>query len=490
MPIQLPALGIQAPQQTDILGQAAKLRQFQAMGQEQQLRGQQIQAGQLENQMRQRELQDQQTTMQILGKHGGDLESALPELASSVSAKTFLGLQKSAVDLKKSTAELDNKTLENKKLQSDQFLGLIDSATKMDPATYQQNWPQIAARALEIEPQLKGHVDPNQPIPQQALTQYGTLFQTQSSAMAKETANRAQKEEDRKAALAPSQLASSQADATIKQAEAAAMQGGGVNPKIPLEVQEANSWLKLHPGKTLSDYQKYKATLVPAYNFSIQNGGATGSAGQPSAIAQAIAKGDMKWGDAISARTPMSVRQSLLKEIKQINPDFNSGDFAIEQGVKKDFTSGDAAKNLTAFNTAIEHAQQLQQATDAMGNGDVRTLNKIGNALGYEFGSDKKTNFEVIKNALSGEISKVFKGGQATDAEIREVRGPFNSANSPEQLKGAINGAIKLMNSKRDALKTQYDSGVKAKPNFGANAPAGASGAGDFFSNFGGKAKQ
>jgi hypothetical protein len=147
--IPLPALSIQPPQQPDLLGQVAKVRQIQAMGQEQQLRGQQIQTGELENQMRQRDLQDQQTTMQILGKHNGDLESALPELASSVSAKTFLGLQKSAVELKKTTAELDNKTLENKKLQSDQFLGLIGSVSQMDEATYRQNWPQIAARALK-----------------------------------------------------------------------------------------------------------------------------------------------------------------------------------------------------------------------------------------------------------------------------------------------------------------------------------------------------
>jgi hypothetical protein len=194
--IPLPALSIQPPQQPDLLGQVAKVRQIQAMGQEQQLRGQQIQTGELENQMRQRDLQDQQTTMQILGKHNGDLESALPELASSVSAKTFLGLQKSAVELKKTTAELDNKTLENKKLQSDQFLGLIGSVSQMDEATYRQNWPQIAARALEVEPELKGHVDPNQPIPQQMLQQYGMLFQTQSTALAKEAAQRAQKAQE------------------------------------------------------------------------------------------------------------------------------------------------------------------------------------------------------------------------------------------------------------------------------------------------------
>ena len=114
----------------------------------------------------------------------------------------------------------------------------------------------------------------------------------------------------------------------------------------------------------------------------------------------------------------------------------------------------------------------MRQAADALDNGDVRGLNAIGNQLGYQFGSDKTTNFNVIKNALSGEISKVFKGGQATDAEIKQVEQPFSSANSPAQLKGAIDNAVALMNSKRNALQQQYQAGVQAKPNFGGGQAA------------------
>ncbi|MDE2020694.1 MAG: hypothetical protein KGJ13_10195, partial [Patescibacteria group bacterium] len=227
----------------------------------------------------------------------------------------------------------------------------------------------------------------------------------------------------------------------------------------------------------VASYEKNK-TMVPMMNFNLQNAGATGANGQPSTIAKGLADGSIKWNDVVSARTPMAVKQQLLSEVKGIKPDFRSGDATLEQDVRKEFTSGDAAKNLTAFNTAIEHAKQLSDAADALQNGNVVALNKIGNALGYQFGSDKTTNFNVIKNALSGEISKVFKGGQATDAEIREVQAPFSAANSPAQLKGAIQNAIALMNSKRGALQQQYQQGIKAQPNFGgANAgfqlPAG-----------------
>lgn len=238
---------------------------------------------------------------------------------------------------------------------------------------------------------------------------------------------------------------------------------GGTSP----DMMEMKSYLQNNPGKTPQDFAEWKAKIVPAFNFNLQNSGATGPGGKPSVMAQGLADGSIKWQDVVSNRTPIAVKQQILSEVKSIDPNFNSGDYSIEQGVKKEFTSGDAAKNLTAFNTAIEHAGQLRQAADALDNGDVRGLNAIGNQLGYQFGNDKTTNFNVIKNALSGEISKVFKGGQATDAEIKQVEQPFSSANSPAQLKGAIDNAVALMNSKRNALQQQYQAGIQAKPNFG-----------------------
>jgi hypothetical protein len=242
------------------------------------------------------------------------------------------------------------------------------------------------------------------------------------------------------------------------------------------EEQSLQAYMDKNPGKTPLDYAVMMKKIVPAYNFNLQNQGATGTPTQPSAIAKGIADGSVKWQDVVSARTPMAVKQQLLTEVKGIKPDFNSGDFSIEQSVKKEFTSGDAAKSLTAFNTAIEHAKQLGTAADALNNGDMPTVNKLTNAIGYQTGSDKTTNFNVIKNALTGEISKVFKGGGATDAEIEAVQGPFSSANSPAQLKGAINNAVQLMNSKREALQQQYQAGSQAKPNFGGGAGQGGGG--------------
>lgn len=140
--------------------------------------------------------------------------------------------------------------------------------------------------------------------------------------------------------------------------------------------------------------------------------------------------------------------------------------FSTEKGVTKEFTTGTSAKNITAYNTAIAHLGMLDQAAAALHNGDTQVINRIGNEFAAQTGSPAPTNFEAVKDAVAGEVSKTFKGGQATDTEIQQMNHAINAAQSPAQLSGVIKTFTGLMNSKRDALKQQYEQGLKAKPNF------------------------
>jgi hypothetical protein len=262
------------------------------------------------------------------------------------------------------------------------------------------------------------------------------------------------------------QLAAETATAASKTSEAqtaadklAFEKTGGQNP----DVRELNDFLQKNPGKGPSDFLVWKAQHSPTM---IMQGG-FGNQGDP--MVDMVGTGRVDLQTALQ-RVPPAAKDRFMSQLAQKYPDYNQAQFGVQKKVQEEFTSGDAAKSLTAFNTAIDHAKQLSAATDALDNGDVRALNAIGNKLGYEFGSDKTTNFNVIKNALAGEISKVFKGGGATDAEIEQVSSPFSSANSTAQLKGAINQAQSLMASKRDALQQQYNAGKQGKPNFGSQS--------------------
>ncbi len=219
----------------------------------------------------------------------------------------------------------------------------------------------------------------------------------------------------------------------------------------------------------IKSYQGLKE-LVPAFNFNLQNSGATGTPGKPSSIAQGLADGTMKWQDVVSARTPMSVKQDLLAEVKGIKPDFNSGDFSVEQKVKEKYTSGNVGDQLLAIGTAREHMKTFGALADALNNGNVQKINQIGNELGLQFGSDAKTNFNIAAQAFGGEVGKAFDGAGVVAGEREEAQKNFNDAMSKGQFKGAIQTVDNLLAGKQKAAKEAYGQGVQAKPNFGGGA--------------------
>lgn len=391
----------------------------------------------------------------------------MQEQADRAAYQASLGEGKTAADTRLANTQADiagqNLPAQEKAGQvHDELMQRWQSNVDPDENSFLQYAQQrLAAEPFAVQRRLNGDPTHGIPSPLQGITQLPRQpfnFKTESGAIVPAT-YRGQNYGPEPSPNEPPEVTAARKTAMDSIAQAAAQD--------PAKAQ-MKDWLAKNPGKGPADYEIAMKKIVPAYNFHLQNGPMqAGGANEPTPTARGLADGSLKWQDVVSSRTPMVVRDDLLRQVKAINPDFNAGTFEVEQNVKKEFTSGDAAKNLTAFNTAIEHANQLRSATDALDNGDSRTLNKIGNALGYQFGSDKTTNFNTIKSALTGEISKVFKGGNATDAEIKEMQGPFDSANSTAQLKGAIDQAVNLMNSKREALQQQYQSGVQGKPNFG-----------------------
>jgi hypothetical protein len=190
----------------------------------------------------------------------------------------------------------------------------------------------------------------------------------------------------------------------------------------------------------------------------------------------------MKWQDVVSARTPMSVKQNLLAEVKGIKPDYNSGDFEVEQGVKKMATSGAVGQQLLAIGTAREHMKLFNELADALDNTDVQVLNKIGNTFGVQFGSDKATNERIAAQAFGGEVGRAFDGAGVIGAEREQAAKAYSDYLSKGQFKGAVETVDKLLAGKQKAAHDWFDQGTKAKPDFGTS-PATS----DFFSQFGGK---
>jgi hypothetical protein len=141
--------------------------------------------------------------------------------------------------------------------------------------------------------------------------------------------------------------------------------------------------------------------------------------------------------------------------------------FKTDQAITKYMTSGAGGTNINYFNTATDHLALLRQAGEELKNGNMPAFNSLANRFATATGGAAPTDFNTVKSAVAGELSKTFKGTGATDAEISEINQTINSSQSPEQINGAINYYTQLMGGKVNALKAQYEAGKKGQPNFG-----------------------
>jgi hypothetical protein len=508
--IPLPALGLQTPQQPDLLSKYGQLMQLKNMQtqtqlaqQEAPLRMQQlqqgVQQGGLQLQQQQQALKDEQAKTAAMGQwNGKDYNDLYPLIQKNGgSASAIMGLksqvlehqQKAAVAFK-DTADGGKAQVETLKQKNDLLGGALTPLT--DP---QQVPDATLSQALDATVQglvSKGLLDPQGAQAAEQLKQSGDpnairqgISQFIKSHMAlTQITEQAQKQAE--TAKDTAQAGEATANANFKNQE---IQSGGTAAMADSRYRNILMNQKLGRPVTpddqafLSAYKQQK-TLVPAFSFNLQNQGATGPGGQPSAIAKAIADGSMKWGDAVSPRMPLSVKAQLLSEVKGLNPQFNSGDFDIEKKVREDFTSGTDSNSLTAINRAREHMGVFIQSAKDLDNGNVQSLNKLGNAISTEFGSDKATNLNIAKQAFSAEVGKAFAGASVAEGDRTELQKSISTASSFQQLSGAAKTADSLLAGAQKVLKQKYDQGRQGNPNFGDGTPSTA----DPFAQFGGKA--
>ena len=472
---------------------------------------QEMQQRSLEMQAQQRQLNDQDALTKTIAQFDPSQHSItdLPKMitANGGSGQAALQAQQSMIAQRQNYLKMSDDQFAQEEKKADLFRGVHDAVTQADPkdknAVYQQGLRRLSASGIDVSK------EPIEYPGDDVFAQHLAPIQLHSAFVEQASKDRQAAQENAKARLDNAQAAhqefvnnltanskpgdfDKQVDALIPPTGA---QGQSQNQFVKGQVNAALARGDLDSAKKFID-QQYENTLGVNKDIAVQTNpqiqaGKVAVAGATAAARQKAQTGN--YGEAndpmidmvgqnrvdlatAMQRVPPAAKEKFLTNLAAAYPEYQQQVYSTRQALMKSATSGDIGKNITAFNTAISHAQQLSQAADALSNGDLPTLNKLGNALGYQFGSDKTTNFNVIKNALSGEISKVFKGGEATDAEIKAVQEPFSSANSPAQLKGAIDNAIHLMNSKRDALQQQYQQGMQGKPNFGGDQNRGGGG--------------
>ena len=135
----------------------------------------------------------------------------------------------------------------------------------------------------------------------------------------------------------------------------------------------------------------------------------------------------------------------------------NKIDVATKTKAAKDFSTGIQGRQVTAFNTAIDHLATMDKLSDALQNNDIKAFNYLGNVVARQTGQPAPVNFDAAKQIVTAEIIKAVVASGGGVRERQEAEANFATANSPAQLKGVINTYKQLLGGQLNSLGLQYE---------------------------------
>jgi hypothetical protein len=143
-----------------------------------------------------------------------------------------------------------------------------------------------------------------------------------------------------------------------------------------------------------------------------------------------------------------------------VNPNLDEMNYGAIQKMVTSFADpkqGTAGGNVVAYNTAASHLEQLYNLTQAVKQRDIKAINAVQQAYGVETGTnDYKPVFNAIRDALTGELGKTFKGAAADIEERRAIEKNVSADMAPQLVQGWAKQSAALMLSKSQALIGQY----------------------------------
>lgn len=445
---------------------------------------QNLQQQQLATQQAQIQANDQAAMTKALHAWDGKDLDQLPELmkANGVSGPGYLQAKQQALARKKELLSYDTEQTANVQKHHDLALGAIDAAEGLPD---DQLMTHIGDTVDKL--QQAGHIDQNtaqniiahaQSMPPDQFRPWLDIYKkgllAESTVLAqKETAAKTE-EATQKGAQAKAET-KKLTEGTWTPAQELGLEinsatgetrplTGGTGAPVMSAAQIESKYLALqqkeNAGQKLTKddaawkkaVEKYK-TLVPVANFNLQNAGAAAdSNGNPSEIAKALAENRMKWEQAVSARTPQSVKNAIMAQVYKLNPNYDTAEFGLESEAAKKARSGAWADSRLAYNTALDHSDMLLAAAKALKNGDVTALNTLKNKFNTFFGGSGPITFQAIANAYNHEVNSVISKGHTTDAEIETGHATLPDNANYETLSSVVNAYKGLMNSKKDEL--------------------------------------
>lgn len=149
-------------------------------------------------------------------------------------------------------------------------------------------------------------------------------------------------------------------------------------------------------------------------------------------------------------------QNQIHMDVNTLWPDFDASLQPTRVAARKGFATGKEAQNIRSLNTAVQHLDALNSLIPQLQNSGFRPGNTLKNWISVNTGKPAVTRFNMVKQALSGELATIFKNTGGTDTEIRNISMSIDASNSPQQLQAVVEEAVALMAGRMSALDSQW----------------------------------
>ena len=156
-------------------------------------------------------------------------------------------------------------------------------------------------------------------------------------------------------------------------------------------------------------------------------------------------------------------RERLLADVARYNPTYDAPTFSSRNKAINDFSTGKLGNTIRSFDVAIDHLNTLDQAANALGNGDIPWFNSARNYFRQKTGSELPGNFDAVKQIVGDEVVKAVIGSAGALGDREEIKKVINNASSPAQLSGIIRQYKALMAGQLHGFEKQYQDTTRLK---------------------------
>jgi hypothetical protein len=168
-------------------------------------------------------------------------------------------------------------------------------------------------------------------------------------------------------------------------------------------------------------------------------------------MVKAMIEGRQPLPSGAAMRNPATL--ALIDAAHSVDPTFDATSWGARAAGAKDFTSGKSSEMVRAANQTLAHVGSLLDAMDNLGNTRFPVANAVKNFANEQTGGGEPGSFRTNAHAVAEEMSKVFKGANLSDAEIRQWEQNLSENMSPAQQKAQIAKLSELLHGSLAALE-------------------------------------